>query len=340
VGETSAYFYALNRNKRSIVLDLKQPSGVAAFRKILPRYDVLVENHRPGVMERLGLGPSTLLLLNPRLIVCSLTGYGQDGPDQARAGHDLNYVARGGLLGNSGPPGTPPPLLGMQAADVAGGSLFALVAIFTALRERDRTGKGQHIDLSLTDGTLALLHMSLGARLAQGSEGSPLQRGVGLLAGGVPSYGVYRTADDRYLAVSSLEPKFLHRLVDALGIPRELALPEGSPEERERFREAVADRLARQPLSHWQNVFSAIDACVEPVLEGDEVLTDPQLKARGMFFTLFDPALGRDVAQLRSPLRFGETPTRPPPALGADTEAILREAALSADEIRDLTRRY
>src|SRR5262245_16606208 len=177
-GEEGALFYALNRNKRSLALDLKRPESVAAVKRLLGRYDVLVESFRPGVMDKLGLGWDALSRQHPRLIVCSISGYGQTGPDRLRAGHDLNYVARAGALAYAGEPGGPPSQPGTQVADVGGGSLFSLVAILAALHERARTGRGRWLDVSMTEGAMAFLHMQLGARLAMGEEGQALRRGT------------------------------------------------------------------------------------------------------------------------------------------------------------------
>jgi alpha-methylacyl-CoA racemase len=336
VGEQSAMFAALNRNKRSLALDLKSPAGAAALRRLVRGYDVLIESFRPGVMEKLGLGYPTLCEAHPGLVYCALSGFGQTGPDRLRAGHDIGYLARSGVLGYGGAPDGPPALPGVQVADVGGGSLFAVVGILAALHERSRTGRGRFVDLSMTEGALAFLHMHLGVRLLQAEQGTPLRRGVEALNGGFPCYGVYRTSDGRHLAVGALEPKFFAGFCAALGRPDLLEFAYDTGEGGARAHAEIQEALGARPLAHWIAVFRPLDVCVEPVWEGDEVLADPQLNARGVFVKAHDPTLGREVTHLRSPLRFGDFTLRPAPALGEDGAVILSEAGFSEEEIRGL----
>jgi crotonobetainyl-CoA:carnitine CoA-transferase CaiB-like acyl-CoA transferase len=334
--EESALFYGLNRNKRSLALNLKSPEGREAFTRLVRGYDVLVESFRPGVMDKLGLGWEVLRELNPRLIYCAISGYGQTGPDRLKAGHDLNYVARAGVLAYGGAAGGAPAFPGVQLGDIGGGSLFALVGILAALHERERTGRGRFVDVSMTDGALAFLHMHLAARLAMGEAGQPLRRGREPLNGGYACYGLYRTRDDRYLAVGALEPKFFGGLCQALGRPDLFAEGYDTGEAGERVKQELARIFAEQPLSWWVERLRGTDFCVEPVLEGDEVLADPQLRARGLFLEAEDPQRGRKVIHLLTPLRLGETPLRPPPALGQHSRKILSEAGFSHEEMEKL----
>jgi crotonobetainyl-CoA:carnitine CoA-transferase CaiB-like acyl-CoA transferase len=322
-GDTSALFIGLNRNKRSIALDLKSADGVAKLKSLVRHYDVLVESFRPGVMDRLGLGWDVLSKENPRLVFCAISGYGNTGPDRLRAGHDINYLARSGALAYGGQAGGAPAMPGVQVADIGGGSLFALVGILAALHERQRTGRGRFIDVSMTDGATAFLHMHLAARLAMGKDGVPLARGREALNGGFPCYGLYRTQDDRWLAVGAIEPKFFQGVCEAIGRPELFAGGYDTGEDGARTRKELEAVFASRPLSHWVALFREKDFCVEPVREGDEVLDDPQLRARG----LFTEAGG--VLWLRTPLKLGEVAIRPPPALGEHTEAILREHGLA-----------
>ncbi len=309
LGEVSAYFLALNRNKRSVALDLKSAAGAETLRTLARDADVLVESFRPGVMDRLGLGPAALRELNPRLIYCALSGYGQDGPDRLKAGHDLNYIARSGVLGYGGPADGAPVPPGVQVADL-GGALFGVIGILAALEERRRTGVGRLVDVALCDSATAFLHIHLGARLALGGEGRPLTRGADALNGGFPCYGVYRTADGKYLAVAALEPKFFLKLAAALGEP-DLAIgawDTGADGAKTKAR--LTQLFAGRSRADWLQFLAPLDVCVEPVHEGDDVLTDPQLLARRL---IEETALG---PVLRTPLDLGRPAVTAAPALG------------------------
>jgi crotonobetainyl-CoA:carnitine CoA-transferase CaiB-like acyl-CoA transferase len=334
--DESGLFYGLNRNKRSLTLNLKSPEGREALLRLVRGYDVLVESFRPGVMDKLGVGWEVLRAHNPRLIYCAISGYGQTGPDRLKAGHDLNYVARAGVLGYGGEAGGAPAFPGVQLGDIGGGSLFALVGILAALHERERTGQGRFVDVSMTDGALAFLHMHLAARLFLGEQGAPLCRGRETLNGGSACYGLYRTQDARWLAVGSLEPKFCMGLCEKLGRPDLFADAYDTGEAGARVKAEFARLFAAHPLAHWVELFRGSDLCIEPVLEGDEVLSDPQLRARGLFVEVEDPQRGRKATHLLTPLRMGETPLRPPPALGQHSREILTEAGFSAEELRRL----
>lgn len=331
-GDESALFYALNRNKRSLTLDLKSDVGADALRRLVRSADVLVESFRPGVMERLGLGWERLREQNPRLIYCALTGYGQTGPDAKRAGHDLNYLARSGVLGYGGEPDALA-MPGGQMADL-GGSLFAVIAILAALHERARTGQGRFIDLAMTDASLAFVHMPLGARLAAGDATSPLARGRETLNGGYACYRPYRTKDGRFLAVGSLEPKFASRMLALVGRSDLLEACYDAGEEGLRARRALEAAFLERTLAEWMERFAEADVCVEPVREGDEPMRDPQLLARGLFTRAADQLRGIEVTHLATPLARGEPPRSPPPRLGAHSREVLEAAGLSPEELR------
>jgi crotonobetainyl-CoA:carnitine CoA-transferase CaiB-like acyl-CoA transferase len=322
LGEESALFIGLNRNKRSLVLNLKDPVGADAFRRLVVHYDILIESFRPGVMDRLGLSYQTLQSRNPGLIYCAISGYGQTGPDRLKAGHDLNYIARAGVLGYGGEQGGAPAMPGVQIADVGGGSLFALVGILAALQERHRTGAGRFVDVSMTEGALAFLHMHLAAAMVAHPE-NPLARGGQPLNGGYACYNIYPTSDGRHLSVGALEPKFFLRVCQRLGRPELVALAYDSADGDRAVRAELTRIFSGQPLSHWLTVFEGADACVEPVLEGLEVLDDPQLRARGAFVG----------SHLKTPLNFGPIPIQPSPSLGQHSREILREAGFSGAEI-------
>ncbi|MDP1830360.1 MAG: CaiB/BaiF CoA-transferase family protein [Archangium sp.] len=320
--DTSALFLGLNRNKRSIAIDLKAPEGVATLKALVKHYDVLVESFRPGVLDRLGVGYEVLSKENPRLVFCSISGYGNTGPDRLKAGHDLNYIARSGALAYGGVDGGPPAMPGVQMADIGGGSLFALIGILAALHERHTSGKGRFVDVSMTDGSMAFLHMHLAARLLMGSEGTPLARGREALNGGYACYGLYRTSDDRWLAVGSLEPKFFAGLCAAIERPELLSGAYDVGEQGKKIRGELEKVFATRTQAQWVELFKPLDLCVEPVLEGDEILRDPQLQARGLF------AKEGDVMWLRTPLRFGDVAIRQPPTIGQHSAEILRECGL------------
>ncbi|HEY3449825.1 MAG TPA: CaiB/BaiF CoA-transferase family protein [Myxococcales bacterium] len=336
-GELSALFHALNRGKRSVAVDLKSREGVDVFLKLLAKADVVVESFRAGAMERLGLGWKTIEQIAPRVVLCSVGGYPASGPLAARAGHDLNYLARSGLLGYGGEPeGGPPAMPGGQMADV-GGALMAAVGILAALQERQRTGRGRKVEVSLYESAFAFLHMHLGGRLAMGEAGAPLSRGD-TLNGGVACYRVYRTKDGRWLSVAALEPKFWVALCTALG--REDLANEGwaTGEEGRKVRAEMERIVAERTLAEWEQFLADKDLCCEPVREGDEVLSDPAFPP-DFVFSVRDPHEQRDVQHLRTPLRLGPRAAGPAPALGEHTDALLAEAGVSAAEIAVLKQR-
>jgi alpha-methylacyl-CoA racemase len=320
VGGISAAFAGLNRNKRSIAIDLRRSEGAVTLKALCQHYDVLVESFRPGVMERLEVGHQTLLGLNPRLVSCAISGYGATGPDRLRAGHDLDFVARAGVLGAGGDAETPA-MPGGQVADIGGG-LFAVAGILAALHERARTGRGRFVDVSMTDGALGFTHLGLSQRLLAGRDAPPPGRGRGPLHGALPCYGLYPTQDGRWMALGALEPKFFLGLCEALGRPD---LTEGAYDPGEsgrKTREALEAVFAQRTQREWTEFFRPLDVCVEPVLEGDDVVADEQLNARGLF-----EAHG-GTTWLRTPLAMGRAPISPPPSLGEHTRAILHECGL------------
>ncbi|HYQ81501.1 MAG TPA: CaiB/BaiF CoA-transferase family protein, partial [Anaeromyxobacteraceae bacterium] len=297
-------------------------------------FDVVVESFRPGVMDRLGVGYAALKAEHPGVILCSISGYGQDGPYRDRAGHDIDYCATAGVLALNGPPEQPLPL-GVQVADVAGGSWPAVAGVLAALVRRAATGEGSHVDVSMTDGALAMLALQLGAAAARGS---PAQRAGEMLNGGSACYGVYRTRDGRFVALGALEPKFFRSFCEAAGRP-ELAERQFEDEGRGP-RAELAALFATRTREEWARLGEAADCCLSPVLEGDEPARDPQLLARGLFLSVETPWEGRAMASLRTPVRFvgAEPAPRPAPRLGADGERVLAEAGFTVGEIENLRR--
>ena len=316
-GDTSAMFTALNRGKRSVKLDLKNPRGRELFLELARSADVVLESFRPGVMERLGLGITALHEVNPRLVLCSISGFGQDGPDRLRAGHDLNYLARSGVLGITGSASGEPVIPGVQIGDLGGGALGAVVAILAALRLRDRTGRGTACDVSMVDGLLAWMGPHIAAHLEEDAPAGPQKM---MLNGAHPCYRVYRCADGA-ITVAALEPRFWSRLCELLELP---GLGNDAFATGERADEVVAALqavLVTRTGAEWREHLGAEDVCVEPVLSIDELLEDAQVRHRA--------AAGSPPAWF--PLRVGDAgrpPTGAAPAYGADSRAVLAEVGV------------
>ncbi len=318
IGEFNAVFAAIHRGKRSVALDLKDPGDLAHFRDLCGSADVLVESFRPGVLERLGIGPDILRAAHPELIVCRLSGYGQDNPDAGRAGHDLNYVARAGLLGVSARPQVPP----VQVADLVGGALYPAVQILAALRRRERDGEGCVIDAAMIDGAWSMLVWPLARHLGCAE---PIEPGAGYLHGGVPAYGCYSTADGA-LAVGALEPKFWEPLCEAIERPDLKALGVARGEEGARVRAELEALFRTRSTADWMALLGPLDCCVEPVrAPGDAHLEDPALARRELVAEI---PVGDTRAMLPlSPVVVGEDHRRRegPPGLGEHTEEVLAE---------------
>lgn len=324
----SAAFQLLNRGKRSALLDLKKPEGRAAFGKLVASYDVLFEQFRPGVLERLGLGHASLLEANPKLVICALTGYGQTGKLASRAGHDIDYLARGGLLGSQGPEDGPPQPPGFQLADVSGG-MWCVIAILAALAERDRTGKGRVLDISMTDGILGFATVTLGSALA----GEARARGADVLVGGIAPYGTYLSKDGHPFALGALEPKFWMSFCAAAGIePRMEALMPG-PHQVE-IKKTVREAFASKTKEEWIALAEKHDCCLEPVVMPQDLQSDPFIQSRDLFFEI--PSERGTIPQFRTPVTPRDTSFSPPPRSGEHTLDVFRDAGFSEAEIEDL----
>lgn len=277
-GQSAAY-RQLNQKKNHLALDLKDPKSVAKVHQLVQEYDIIVEQFRPGVMSRLGVGYKELKAINPKIIYCSITGYGQSGPYRDRAGHDINYLALSGLVHYSRRKGHAPVPQGMQIADVAGGSHHAVMAILAAVIHRQTTGEGQYIDISMTDAAFALNAMAGATALAGGEQP---EAETGWLNGGT-FYDYYETEDGRYMAVGSLEPQFQKSLLACLNLENLTeACADFRPKSQAKVKKAIAEAFLRHSFSHWCEVFSEVDACVEPVLSFDEAQHHVQLVARGV----------------------------------------------------------
>ncbi len=331
-GTTGALFLLVNRNKRSLTLDLKTAEGRDLLLRLVDGADVLVEGFRPGVMDRLKLGYDVLAQRNPRLIYATLSGFGQSGPYRDRPGHDLNYIALAGLLGyNVDREGTPV-VPAMQVADLGAGSLAAL-AILAAVVSRQQTGRGQSVDVSLFGTAIAWLPALIAPLVSQGRSAAP---GDPVLSGGLAQYDVYTTADGRHVTLGALEPKFLLNFLNRVGRP-ELT----READRAHLRSELAGIFATRSLAEWVDALADVDTCFAPVNTLEETLADPQVQALGLFSSVEHARLGA-LPQISPPFAFSETKSsirRPPPELSEHSEAILGELGISAEEVRSLAER-
>jgi alpha-methylacyl-CoA racemase len=322
-GQSAAFEY-LNRGKRSLGINLKHHQAVSIVHALLADYDVLVEQFRPGVMARLGLGYEALSRINPRLIYCSITGYGQSGPYRDRAGHDINYLALSGISACSGKQSVGPLLSGVQIADVAAGSQPAVMAILAAVIQRSTTGKGQFIDIAMSDQCMALQPLMMpGVTNGHAAIGAQEH-----FLNGVGVYDYYATADGLYMAVGSLEPQFRQRLVEALGHPEWLAEPD------DLLKDHLRHTFIQQTQDVWVQCFSEIDACVEPVLSMSEALVHPHALARKL---VTENSTG--VKQVRpTPLLTGMDRHSVPPAplCGQDNQQVLAQLGITSEMIAEM----
>jgi crotonobetainyl-CoA:carnitine CoA-transferase CaiB-like acyl-CoA transferase len=335
-GVSASHAY-LNRNKRSLALDLKQPAALDVVKQLLKDYDIVLEQFRPGVMERLGLGYEALKAINPKLIYVSITGYGQTGPYKDRAGHDINYLALAGLASYTGRADSGPLPLGMQVADIAGGSLHGVIGLLAAVIARQQTGQGQHLDVSMTDCVFSLNAMAGAGYLACDEEPGREEQ---MLNGG-SFYDYYRSRDGRWLSVGSLEPAFMQQLCTALGRP-ELAAQGLSPKpaEQQALKNELKAEFEKHDFAQLCELFAGVDACVEPVLSLSEAVQHPQLQARELV-TEVPRGDGTSQAQMACPLKFSEglpDPRHIGAAVGQHTDQVLEELGFSAERIAELRR--
>lgn len=322
----------VHRNKRALRLDLKKPQGVDVLQRLVRTADVLVESFRPGVMDRLGVGYEALARINPRLVYCSITGYGQTGPYRNEPGHDLNYCALAGTSDQIGRSGELPALSNVPIADLLGGSLTSLAGLLAALFDAGRTGRGRHVDIAMADSMLA---HTLVPMVTLATHGQTRPAGTDKLSGGLPCYGLYRTQDGRQLAVGALERKFWDVFCDVVGRAdlKPMHLP-GDAATAESVRADVAELIGSKPLAHWVERFRGSECCVTPVLRLDEALEDPHFQARGM---VVDSEGSRQFACPVKMSGFSFEVRQGAPSPGQHNDQILAEAGYSEAE-RDALR--
>ncbi|MFZ2464683.1 MAG: CaiB/BaiF CoA-transferase family protein [Caldibacillus thermoamylovorans] len=323
IDENSVMFHSLNRNKKSVTLDLKTDEGKDQFLQMVGKADVVVESFRPGVMKRLGLDFPVLEKINPRLIYCAISGYGQTGPYAEMPGHDINYISYAGLLELMGEKDGKPIVPAVQVADLAGGAYPAVTGILLALLEREKSGKGQFIDISMMDGVISLLQSTLPNYLM---KNIPSKRGEQMLSGGLACYEVYQTKDGRWLAVGALELKFWRIFCQKLGKPEWIPLLNEPDEVQYKLTHDIQTVMYTKTLAEWMDIFEDAEACVSPVLTFAELVNHPQVQVRRMFETIEQD--GIPVKHIGIPIKLSRTPGKirtAAPKLGEHTEYYLNQ---------------
>lgn len=333
IKEQSAFFISLNRNKRSVTVNLKAEKGKEIIKALARTSDVLLEGFRPGVMDRLGLGYEAMREVNPRLVYCSLSGFGQSGPYRNLSGHDLNYVALGGLLGLTGMEDGPPVIPGIPLSDLMGGMMAAL-GIMAALHARNKTGTGQAVDVAMMDAIVSLMGMYVTQSF--GKKQFP-QRGKELLTGALPHYNVYKTKDGRYMALGALEDKFWKGFCKAVGRDDLGEAGAGTEAERKKTKEEIRNIFIKKDQKEWVEIFKEHDVCCTAVHDLEQVAGDSQVMVREMIVDSFHPKEG-PIKQVGVPIKFSETPgeiKRQSPAVGEHTEEILTEVGFNSEQIKE-----
>ncbi|MFP4476934.1 MAG: CaiB/BaiF CoA transferase family protein [Desulfatibacillaceae bacterium] len=320
------------RNKEHMSLDLKTEEGKKVFFELIQDADVVMEGFRPGVAKRLGVDYESLSGINPRIVYCAITGYGQDGPFVDKAGHDVNYLSYAGVLDQIGYPDRPPAIPGVQIADIAGGGMNGALGIMMALFARERTGKGQYVDISMTDCMVGLLPVSLFMYQLLGMKP---ERAQTMLSHRYACYSTYKTRDGRDISIGAVENRFWKVLCEHLGKPEYTALQydEGK---REEIHEWLAGEIAQKTMAEWEEELGGLDVCFGPVLNLEETLEHPLFREREMVLDI-DDGKGGKTSAIGVPVKLSETPGEirtPPVGFGQSTDAILSEMGYSADDIK------
>jgi crotonobetainyl-CoA:carnitine CoA-transferase CaiB-like acyl-CoA transferase len=330
IDSQSAPFAQVNRNKKSIAIDLKKPEGRDIFLKLASTADCVLEQFRPGVVDRLGINYAAVSEVNPRIVYCSLTGFGQDGPHRERSGHDLNYLALSGVLGLTADDRGKPVIPGVQVADLAGG-MIAGFAILAALLAREKTGRGQYVDVSMFDVMLSMLPIPAAHNFA--GKTIPVG-GKYVLSGAYPFYNVYQTSDEKFMTLGALEPKFWANFCTKIGRDDLIARQFDAGEQRENLFEELHTVFKSKTQSEWIELMRDADCCCEPVLSMAEAFEHAQTRAREMI--RHGPSV---TEQLGFSYKLGDTPPRETsraPELGEHTAELLADAGISKDEVMRL----
>ncbi|RLL46845.1 CoA transferase [Oceanobacillus piezotolerans] len=328
IDEDSVFFHAVNRNKKSVCLDLKSTEGKENFLKLVKESDVVVESFRPGVMKRLGIDYETLKEINPRIVFCAITGYGQTGPYVDRPGHDVNYISYAGLLNMMGERNGKPLIPAAQIADIGGGALPATIGILVALMGREKTGKGQMIDISMMDNVISWLPTLLPGYLATNKQ--PERGNIGL-SGRLACYEVYQTKDEKWMSVGALELKFWDAFCKTIGREDFISNLEAPTNVQDEMKVEIQKIIAQKTLDDWMDIFSDVDSCVAPIYSFEEMINDPQVQARDMIKNVNHSELGT-MKQVGIPIKLSETPgeiRKQAPKLGEHTDEILGEIGIS-----------